>query len=90
MPVRVSNLSYTCHGAFSEESLTRLMLDFTIIITFAVILTTPGNGADLALDMISNNIYIKRSKSTNDVVMRLYSSKTKTEREKRKKHRETD
>ena len=37
------------------------MLHFTIIITFTVIATTPyltSNGADLAHDMINNNIYI--------------------------------
>ena len=44
------------------------MLDFTIIITIAVISTAPyltSNGADLDLDMINNNIYIKRSEITN-------------------------
>ena len=45
------------------------------MITTIAVISTPlyltSNGADLALDMISNNIYIKRSKITNDLVMIL-------------------
>ena len=50
------------------------------MITTIAVISTPlyltSNGADLALDMISNNIYIKRSKITNDLVMILYSPNT--------------
>ena len=53
------------------------MLDFRIIITIAVISTAPyltSHGVDLALDMIDNNMHIKRSKIADDIVMILYSS----------------
>ena len=60
-------------------STSQMWEDFRMITTIAVIYTPvylTSNGADLALDMISNNIYIKRSKITNDLVMILYSPNT--------------
>ena len=72
------SLSYKLEISFSEESLTHPVLDFMIII-IAVISTAQyltNKSEHTALDMISNNVYIKTSKMISYIVIILHPSHT--------------